>query len=148
MEDKQMIEYSFFKKIGAFSVSRENKRKAVTSLRYAVDSMKRNNASLFIFPQGKIVSEHQKQLEFENGIGWLHQQCPDCLFVPITVSMHTMRTDKPELFINIGKHVSIPDTLNSEQRTIALRDIVTKQINGLHVLSGIENPEQHFKIFL
>ena len=148
MEDKQMVVYPFFKKIGAFSVDRENKRKAVTSLRYASESMKRENSSLFIFPQGKIIPEYSHSITFENGIGWLHQHCPDCLFVPITITMHTMRTEKPELFINIGKHVDLPDDLDAQPRTKELEQILTNELNGLRITSSIDNTEDHFKIFV
>ncbi len=148
MEDKQMVAYSFFRKIGAFSVDRENRRKAVTSLRYASESMKRVNSSLFIFPQGKIIPEYSNSITFENGIGWLHQHCPDCLFVPVAITMHTMRTEKPELFINIGKKVDLPDDYNAQERTKELEQILSNELTELKITSSIENTEKHFKIFL
>ena len=148
MEDKQMINYGFFKKIGAFSVNRDDKRKALRSLRYALESLKRNNASLFIYPQGKIVPEHYTNLEFENGIGWLHNKCPDCQFVPVSLTMHTMRSDKPELFINISKQVELDTGLSVQERTKQLQHILQSDLESLWILSSIDNPEQHFKVFL
>lgn len=115
MEDKQMREHSFFKKIGAFSVNLENPRSSIHSLRYAVDSMNRPNSSLFIYPEGRIVPFSSKKPSFKPGMGWIAKQCPQVDVVPIGIYIHTARHDKPELFIRIGKTVSIEHSNNAEQ---------------------------------
>lgn len=74
MEDKQIEQYPFFNKIGAFSINRDNTRSAITSLRYAVQSMQRKQASLFIYPEGEL-RPISGTLDFEGGLGWLGT-CP------------------------------------------------------------------------
>ena len=107
MEDKQIQQYSFFRKIGAFSINRSDPRKAITSLRYAVQSMKRERASLFIYPEGTITPAGTSP-EFEGGLAWLHSKVAglDVHFVPIAIHMQTIRHDKPELrakYLDIGE---------------------------------------------
>lgn len=117
MEEPQMKRYTFFRKIGAFSVNRSDPRKAITSLRYAVQSMERPKASLFIYPEGKITPACS-ELHFEEGLGWLHSKVDreKVDFVPLGIFMHTYRTDKPELYLYVG-NPSEPDTGETVEQT-------------------------------
>ncbi|GAB5408973.1 MAG: hypothetical protein BalsKO_13380 [Balneolaceae bacterium] len=55
MEDKQMRRYPFFSKDWSFfSINLENPKSSIKSLRYAVDSMQRDNACMFIYPEGNL----------------------------------------------------------------------------------------------
>lgn len=114
MEDKQMNQYGLFKRIGAFSVNLENPRSAVRSLRYAVDSMKRKNSSLFIYPEGKIEPFSTDQPEFKKGLGWIASQCPDVDVVPIGIYIDHTKSDKPELFLKIGNALEFDASKDAE----------------------------------
>lgn len=105
MEDKQMHRYRFFRRIGAFSVNLENPRHSLPSLRYALDSMKRENASLYIYPEGKIVPFTVDKPHFRGGLTWLCDRLPEVEVVPVGIYIHTMRHSKPELHISIGEAV-------------------------------------------
>ena len=105
MEDKQMLRYRFFRRIGAFSVNLENPRHSLPSLRYALDSMKRENASLYIYPEGKIVPFTVDKPVFQGGLTWLSDRLPEVDVVPVGIYIHTMRGSKPELHISIGEPV-------------------------------------------
>lgn len=113
MEDKQMREHSFFKKIGAFSVNPDDPRSSVRSLRYAVESVSRPNSSLFIYPEGKIVPFSSEKPQFRKGLGWISNQCPGIDVVPIGIYIHTARYDKPELIIRVGKAVPVDHSMDS-----------------------------------
>jgi len=76
-------------------------------MRYAVESMKRPNASLYIYPQGKIVPFTTVKPEFKKGIGWLAKKIPDADIVPIAIYIHTEESDKPRLEIFIGEAVEV-----------------------------------------
>jgi chlorobactene lauroyltransferase len=105
MEDKQMLRYRFFRRIGAFSVNLDNPRNSLPSLRYALDSMKRENASLYIYPEGKIVPFTVAKPDFRGGLTWLCDRLPEVDVVPVGIYIHTMRHSKPELHISIGEPV-------------------------------------------
>jgi chlorobactene lauroyltransferase len=102
MEDRQMHRHKFFRKIGAFSINLQDPRGSVRSLRYAADSMKRPNASLFIYPEGRIVPFTDAKPEFKPGLAWISGKCPEADLVPIGIYITTARFDKPELYIRIG----------------------------------------------
>ena len=114
MEDKQMRQHKFFSKIGAFSVNLSEPRAALKSLRYAVDSMKRSNSSLFIYPEGKIVPFSTQKPEFQKGLGWIAGRTTDTDIVPIGIYIHTARHDKPELNLKIGPAVKFNPDQSSE----------------------------------
>lgn len=144
MEDKQMRQYSFFKKIGAFSIDRDDPRKAITSLRYAVQSMKREGASLFIYPEGKI-NPPGSDMSFEGGLAWLHSKAPNVDFVPIGIYMHTIRHDKPELHLHIGEAVDLDQGLNNDEKTKHLENKLSQILKQLKNTSGFDDtPYERF----
>lgn len=132
MEDTQMKQYSFFKKIGAFSINRDDPRKAITSLRYAVQSMKRERASLFIYPEGKITPAGS-EMSFEGGLAWLQSKVPEADYVPIGIYIHTIRHDKPELHLHIGEAADLDPELSNDDKTKHLENHLS------HILKQLEN---------
>lgn len=138
MEDKQMKRYGFFKKIGAFSINREDPRKAVASLRYAVQSMQRENASLFIYPEGSITPAGSEP-SFEGGLAWLHDKLPDVDFVPIGIYMHTIRGDKPELHLHVGEKVDIRPELEKESKTELFEQKLESLLEQLRETAGFDD---------
>jgi len=115
MEDKQMIQHKFFRKIGAFSVNLKSSKSLITSLRYAVQSMDRPQSSLYIFPEGEIMHFSTDKPSFKKGLAWIAERCPDADIVPIGIYIHTSKYDKPELFIKIGDPVKSKTVGNLEQ---------------------------------
>jgi chlorobactene lauroyltransferase len=142
MEDKQMHQYPFFSRIGAFSVNLENTRNMAFSLRYAHESMQRANSSLYLYPEGKIVPFSTDQPEFRGGLAWLYNKMPDIDYVPIGIYIHTMRHDKPELHINIGEAVSYTGEPGSKAEIQDyLEKALQKLLNELQLNSGFNNSE-------
>lgn len=117
MEDKQMREYSFFSRIGAFSINPEDPRSAVTSLRYACNSMKREKASLFIYPEGELKPAGDARPEFKEGLAWLWSHTRDVDFVPVALYMPAFRHHKPELYIHTGDTVTPDEHMNTQEVT-------------------------------
>lgn len=138
MEDKQMQDYPFFRKIGAFSINRDDPRKAITSLRYAVQSMQREGASLFIYPEGKITPVGS-EVTFEGGLGWLHSKVPNADYVPVGIYMHAIRHDKPELHLYVGSAVDVETGLNNSEKTQLFEISLAKILEELRETAGFED---------
>lgn len=145
MEDKQMRQYTFFRKIGAFSISRDDPRKAITSLRYAVKSFEREHASLFVYPEGKITPSGSF-MDFEGGLAWLSDKLPDVHFVPIGIYQHTIRHDKPELHLHIGTPRRFKDSMPSDKRTQLFEKTLDQMLQDLRKTAGFDDSE--FERFL
>ncbi len=110
MEDKQMRQYPFFSRIGAFSINLENPRSSIQSLRYAVESMNRDNSCLFIYPEGKMMPVSDSKPRFKEGLSWLYQKMKGVDFVPVAFYIDHSKSGKPDLHISIGERV-IRDSL-------------------------------------
>ena len=142
MEDEQMRQYPFFRKIGAFSVNRDDPRKAVTSLRYAVQSMQRQHSSLFIYPEGTL-SPPCALPDFEGGLAWLYAKMSSLQvdFVPIAVHIHTLRYDKPELHLHVGAPIAPDPDMNNEQKTVHFQQKLHKMLRDLRHNAGFNDRE-------
>lgn len=131
MDSKQLSRYPFFRKLGVFSIDLVNPRSALSSLRYALESMDRPNASLYIYPQGKIVPFSTDNLTFKNGIGWLAKKCPDVDVVPVGIYIHTLHQDKPRLEISIGEPVQFDRSAETEQINRILEEEISNLLKDL-----------------
>lgn len=107
MEDTQLNRYPFFRKLGVFSIDLSSARSSMQSLRYAIRSMERPNAALYIYPQGKIKPFDTDDLEFKKGIGWLAKKLQNTDLVPVGIYIHTRESDKPRLEITVGHEVTV-----------------------------------------
>lgn len=145
MEDKQMRKYKLFQKIGAFSINRDDPRKAITSLRYAVKSFERDHSSLFIYPEGAITPTGSK-MKFEGGLSWLHDKLEHVDFVPIGIYMHTIRHDKPELHLHVGRPMKVKDGLSSDEKTMQFEQTLDQMLDDLRSQAGFDDSE--FERFL
>ncbi len=127
MEDKQLEKYSFFSRLGVFSINLGDPRSSIRSLRYAIESMDRPKSSLYMYPQGKIVPFTVENLNFKKGIGWLCKQLPDVDVVPVGIHIHTMFDDKPKLDIKIGSTVLIDHSADADE----INQLLEKQLSDL-----------------
>jgi len=136
MENRQMARYRLFRWIGAFSINLDKPRGSIRSLRYAVESMQRENSSLYIYPEGKIVPFTSEKPEFRGGLSWLCKQLPGVDVVPVGIYIHTIRHNKPELHISIGNAIETDRAKVSNESLqqvleFALRDeLLTLQEHG------------------
>ena len=145
MEDKQMNKHSLFRKIGAFSINREDPRKAITSLRYALKSFERPNSSLFVYPEGSITPVGS-EMNFEGGLGWLHSRLEEVDFVPVAIHMHTIRHDKPELHLHVGPSVQLDRGQSGKERTAAFERRLDQMLTELRETAGFD--DSSFERFL
>lgn len=134
MEDKQMKQYPFFSKIGAFSINLENAKSSIKSLRYAVESMNRENACLFIYPEGKLNPFSNSKPEFKDGLSWLYQKMEDVDYVPIAFYIDYSKSNKPNLYISVGKSVDAPNSLTRNELKSLFQDKLEAQMNKIESL--------------
>ena len=134
MEDKQMRQHKFFRKLGAFSVNLEQPELSFRSLKYALESLQQPHSSLFIYPEGKIVPFSTNRPEFKPGLAWLYQNSYQVDFVPIAFYIEHLKHSKPELHISIGESVQ-PDKKLSKKDLTYFFEIKTQELLGYLVYS-------------
>lgn len=131
MEDVQLHRYKFFRRIGVFSINLGSPRSSMQSLRYAIRSMDRPDAALYIYPQGKIVPFSAEELGFRNGIGWLAKKLPEADLVPVGIYIHTKKSDKPTLEINVGQAVTISRNSPAEEINQKLEERLSELLRDM-----------------
>jgi len=67
MEERQLKRFSFFNKLGAFSVRPGDKEDVDKTLIYASELLAKPENLVFLFPQGKLLPWHQRPIIFKNG---------------------------------------------------------------------------------
>jgi 1-acyl-sn-glycerol-3-phosphate acyltransferase len=133
MEDKQMRQYPFFNRLGAFSINLDHAGAALRSMRYAVATLQRDHASLFIYPEGEI-KPAGTPLRFKKGLSWLHGRLPGVDFVPIAIHIHTRRYDKPELLLHAGPALSIPEDADIDSKNQLFEQQLAERIKHLKTI--------------
>ncbi len=127
MEYKQLVRYPFFRRIGLFSVVREDPRSALESLRYASTVLSTAPSMLWMFPQGTLRHQDLRPLHLEPGLGLLARHVPSVLLCPVSLRYDFVLEQRPELRIDIGEaHEARGDirstTADCEQRLTELAE--------------------------
>ncbi len=130
MEDKQMKEFPFFSKIGAFSINRNNPKSAIESLKYGAEWLRIKNNCLFLYPEGKF-SQPYGNIQIESGISKLLEWTPECEIVNITMYISYQKGDKPDFFIDISAPINHPNTKSKAEITAEINQIMNTNLNKL-----------------
>jgi len=150
MEEKQLSKYRLFRKLGAFSIIRENFRESIKSLNYAVEILsKGKNKTLLIFPQGEIFPNDKRPLEFFNGLSYLITKLDKCTLIPCSVRLEFIQKFKPEIFVKLGESEFYSQTENLNRKSLT-KHFEEKLTENLDLLKSdiIENKFDDFqKIF-
>jgi len=103
MEEKQLRDLPLFLKLGAFSVVREKPREAIASINYSVKILKENSDRvLWIFPQGEILPNDTRPLNFYNGISKIIEKLEKSNTLAIAMRYEFLGNFKPEIFVSLG----------------------------------------------
>lgn len=103
MEEKHLQKLFLFRRLGAFSVVRENSRRAAESLNYAVNLLqKKTTRTLWIFPQGEIVPSDARPLKFYNGLSRIVEKSESCAVVSLAMRYEFLGDYKPEILVRVG----------------------------------------------
>lgn len=103
MEYKQLRKYSFFSRIGMFSVVREDSANALYAIRYAAQLIRGTNKSLWMFPQGQLIHQDVPTIACEPGIGILAGYIGDCRIVPVALRYEHLREQRPACWVRFGE---------------------------------------------
>jgi 1-acyl-sn-glycerol-3-phosphate acyltransferase len=146
MEEKQVLQYSFLRRLGAFSVVRENPHDAMKSIEYAAAKLRdEKSGAVWIFPQGEIQPSAKLPFEFFGGAARIAKMAPASVVLPIAFKYEFLGDFKPEIFAKIGAALNMNDVDNSKRTTERMKDSlgqILRELNSdiiLHDRSGYRN---------
>jgi chlorobactene lauroyltransferase len=132
MEEKNLAKLPFFRRIGAFSVVRENPREAVKSLNYAADLLlAKPNRAVWIFPQGAIQPNDRRPLRLYNGTAKLIEKCGTALAAPVAMRFEFLIDFKPEAFVQVGQLEKFSNIADVKKLTNHLAANLTNTLDEL-----------------
>ncbi|AOZ89617.1 glycerol acyltransferase [Bacillus xiamenensis] len=140
MEEKQLKQYAFFRKLGAFPVHKEK----LTSVKQALMTAKANmqeGAAVWLFPQGKIMHQDTRPLELEGGASFLVRQFEQVIVKPVTLHYTFNQFQKPTVSVVFGEDVVLSGgSLRSKEVTSILGDLLETQLNQ-HQAQVVADPD-------
>lgn len=145
MEERQLASHPLFRRLGAFSVSRERPREAYRSIEYAsrllVDEAKRGRGrALWIFPQGASLRNDVRPLKLYSGAARIIERVGDVHAVPVAVRYEFLDDFRPEAFVRFGAHQRfVAESSQHHRRTTErLAETLTRTLDQLRadVLEG------------
>lgn len=102
MEFKQLVKYKFFRRIGMFSIVRNNPRSAMKSLAYIAKKLRDTNQALWIFPQGVLVHQDCRPIVCEPGIEILARRLEEVVMCPVAIRYDMVREQRATCLVRFG----------------------------------------------
>lgn len=129
MDEAQLSEYRFFRKLGAYSVDKSAAGASRASLRYT-ERLLGEGARVWLFPQGDIRHLESRPLELQRGAAHLLRRVPHTAVVPVTFYYTSGLHSKPEVSLVVGQPL-IQDWAASDgaATTLLLHGRLTEQLD-------------------
>ncbi|MFN2453580.1 MAG: lysophospholipid acyltransferase family protein [Pyrinomonadaceae bacterium] len=140
MEERQLREYPFHRKLGAFSVVRERPREALKSLSYAAGLLRGTTRALLIFPQGVTAPNDTRPLKFYTGAARIIKRIGEVDALPVALRYEFLDDFRPQIFARIGTAQRIrpaPD-FNAKGLTLNFAETLASTLDQIRadVLAG------------
>lgn len=135
MHESGLKQYPYFKRLGAFSINRNNPKDILHSLQYA-QQLVEDGKSVWMFPQGDEFHLETRPLGFQSGITYVLEHCPHTPVVPMSFYYSFGQKKRPEVYIEAGSplyHHDLPGQSRVE-KTTALEQVCTEQLDELKQL--------------
>jgi 1-acyl-sn-glycerol-3-phosphate acyltransferase len=109
MDERQVMRYRFFSKLGVIGVDRTSLRGAKEFLDYAVQLLAGKSRALWIAPQGEIASNLQRPFRFQSGIGHLAEALGEFYLLALAFEYEFWSEKQPEAFVSFApvEHVKV-----------------------------------------
>lgn len=106
MLEDQLKKYSFFKKLGAFSINQQHPKSIIESINYA-STLIRNDSYLVIYPQGEIEPYEKRPLTVKEGLNKIIEKTEiETDIIPVSFKIHHSNQRKPFLYAIFGNPIS------------------------------------------
>lgn len=133
MEERQLRKYSFHRRLGAFSVVRNDAREALRSIDYAASLLRGTHRVLWIFPQGQTAPNDARPLKFFTGVARIIKRLGMVDAVPLAMRYEFLEEFRPEIFLRVGvpQRIIVGHDFKPKQLTADLEHKLTQTLDAL-----------------
>jgi len=104
MLEEQLRKYTFFSRLGAYSVDPGKPKSVSESLQYTMKLLEEQNTLITIFPQGELRPWHQRPLGYQRLPEWVAKKANRPLhFLPLAMRLEFRDERKPIAILKTGK---------------------------------------------
>lgn len=145
-EHSNLRKFGFFRRIGAYSVDRTDPISVREAIDYTSELLGQPRTAVFFFPQGKIVCNDVRPLEFQGGLRLILQKVGRLRVVPTAFRYDFWQDERPEAFVRLGEVVEVD---RAQRATVLddLRDRLTAELDMLKVDTLTQDPSR-FELLL
>lgn len=133
MEERQLRQYPFHRRLGAFGVVRENARDALRSVEYAAKLLTATSRVLWIFPQGETLPNDSRPLVLYNGAARIIERTGLADAAPVAIRYEFLDDYRPEAFLKIAPpcRVAVEADFNAKCLTTIFAERLTSTLDEL-----------------
>lgn len=100
IDQVQVREHPFFRRVGGFSVDRANPRDGIRAIDYATELLNRGSVSVIVFPQGELRHNDARPLGFESGVARIIEKCPTCKLITVALRYELWKEQRAEAMLS------------------------------------------------
>ncbi len=146
MEHFNLTRFGFFRRIGAYSVDRTDPASVRESMDYTIELLARPRAGVWIFPQGSILGNDVRPIEFQGGLRVLLKRAKRLRVVPVAFRYEFWQDERPEALVRFGEPTWVDAT---ERRSLieSWQQRLTAEIDALKA-DSLAQDASRFRVLL
>lgn len=107
IDEAQVREHPFFRRVGGFSVRRGDGRDALRAIDYAAGLLGASPCAVVVFPQGEIRPADERPMRFERGVARLIRAAPQARVLPVALRYEFWLEQRAEAMVLLGQEMSL-----------------------------------------
>jgi len=101
--------------VGGFSIEKDSKYGILRAVNHSVKLLENPENSLWLFPQGNVCISDSRPIKFQSGIAHICNKLKGVNLIPVAYRYTFLRSEKPEIFVEIGKPMVIENSVNDKK---------------------------------
>lgn len=131
-EHANMVKYSFFKRVGIFSMEKSHPPSVKASIEYTAELLQKPRSYVWIMPQGRIMCNDTRPLAFQDGLRLIVRRARRLTIIPVALRYEFWQDDKPEAFVRFGTHENVQWSGSSAENLVQhWQERVTHELDEL-----------------
>lgn len=147
MLESRLEEYPFFAKLGAYSIDQNSPKKIAETINYSAGLLRNTkNIMLNFFPQGQLVPNRMRPLEYRAGLNKIIEKYgSEVNLLPLAMRIEYLEEQRGQVFFKFGKNsIASPENLpdmnqkasEMEQLLLSIDEDIFNGNSGDIILSG------------